>query len=253
MSVERIEKIAKSLGGLVDYKYVKIVLGRSNPKVLIDIPITINTKNIYDYLSAIYMLTSPSLSKKVKGTIVLRIYLKSYVAEHVLQKEKFDYVFETLFFDESVGYIVSKDLVLEKTPVIRWNKRKNVIVPYMGLWDKDVVSELNFILIVSLLNEIGVLDFSIDDFSKEYIKTLKALKNYNNIVLEGIGRLGIAVPRVNVLDKVRKNMLVLEIRSFLNEVIDVVKAKEEGIVLSLARGIVLENIGNYLLAIAFSQ
>jgi len=253
VSIERIEKIAKSLGGLIDYKYVKIVLGKNDPKVLIDIPITVNTKNVYGYLSAIYTLMNPTLAKKIKGTIILRTYFKDHIAEHVSQEEEFDYAFETLFFDESVGYIMSKDLVLEKVPVMRWNERKDVIVPYMGLWSENVVSELNFNLIVSLLNEIGTLDFSINDFSKEYLETLKVLKNYGNIVLESVSRLGIAVPKVNVLDKVKENMLVLEVRSFLNEVIDAVRAKKDGIVLSLMRGIIWENIGNYLLAIAFSQ
>jgi len=50
VSIERLEKIAKSLGGLIDYKYVKIVLGKNDPKVLIDIPITVNTKNVYGYI-----------------------------------------------------------------------------------------------------------------------------------------------------------------------------------------------------------
>ncbi|OYT50820.1 MAG: hypothetical protein B6U76_12080 [Desulfurococcales archaeon ex4484_217_2] len=180
-------------------------------------------------------------------------YFKDHIAEHVSQEEEFDYAFETLFFDKSVGYIVSKDLVLEKIPVMRWNERKDVIVPYMGLWSENMVSELNFNLIVSLLNEIGILDFSINDFSKEYLETLKVLKNYGNIVLESVSRLGIAVPKVNVLDKVKENMLVIEVRSFLNEVIDAVRAKKDGIVLSLMKGIIWENSGNYLLAIAFSQ
>jgi len=254
VSIERIEKIIKSFGGLIEYKDVRISIGGNNsPRILIEIPITMNIKDIYGYLSAIYTLASPTLAKKVKGSIVLNIYYKKHGVKKNQGKKEFDYLFETMLFDKSIGYIVTKELSLEKTPTIHWNREGNIIVPYMGLRGDSEIYELNFTLVVSLLNEIGVLDFSINDVDKEYLRTLKVLKNYSNIFFKNINKLGIAVPKVNILDNVSKDTVVLEIRNFLNDVVDVVKAEKEGVVLSLMKGILWENYGNYVFAIAFSQ
>ena len=253
MSIERVEKIIKSFGGIIDYKDVRISIGNNSPRILIEIPITTNIKDIYGYLSAIYTLTSPTLAKKVKGTIVLNIYYKKHRIEKNQCKKEFDHIFETMFFDKSVGYIVTKELSLEKTPTIHWSREENVIVPYMGIRGDNEIYELNFTLIVSLLNEIGILDFSIDDVDKEYLRTLKVLKNYGNVFFKNINKLGIAVPKVNILDNVSRDVVVLEIRNFLNEIVDIVKAEKEGVVLSLMKGILWENYGNYVFAIAYSQ
>ncbi len=253
MSIERFEKIVKSFGGLMEYKVAKITIGtNSEPKVLFLVPIDFHMKNVYDYLSLMHVLLNPVIAKKVKGSITFHIFMKSL--ENLREiKERFDYVFEVKYFDESIGYLVSNTIKnVENVPMFL-NKNlgeKHIIVPFTGLWDYNLVSELNFYLITNLLKSLNILDLNIEDVNEKFLNILSSLKNYREAVFIHVREHGVFVPRINVMGKVRKKEVILEIRNVFNEVSGRVISEKDGVLLSISKGFLI-TYSNSVCAVAY--